>query len=185
MTLRIRPMTVDDLEQVRVIYNHAVRHTDATLDTEEKSLDQMVDWLAQHGGRNAAVLAEHEGVSVGYGTLSPFASRGGYFPSTEISIYVAPGNQGRGAGSALFTWLLAFAREEGYSTIIAFTTDTNTASIRMIMRQGLRRTGVIEHIGYKLGRLVNLEVYQLIFEENLPRYQESTVGASIGRDESS
>ncbi|MDX8053970.1 GNAT family N-acetyltransferase [Lentzea sp. BCCO 10_0798] len=168
----IRDATAADLEAARAIYNHAVLHTDATLDTDEKTPDQMSAWLAAHSGRNAAVVAERDGEVIGYGTLSPFATRGGYFPSTEISIYIAPGAQGMGVGSALTGHLVDFAREEGYSTIISFNTDTNIASIRMIERYGFVRTGVIQHIGVKLGKLVNLAVFQLIFTENLPRYQD-------------
>lgn len=171
-TTTVRAATAADLEDVRAIYNHAVRHTDATLDTEEKTAEQMAAWLAAHGGRNAAVVAEREGRVVGYGTLSPFAARGGYFPSTEISVYVAPDAQGMGVGSTVTGWLVDFAREEGYSTIISFNTDTNVASIRMIERYGFVRTGLIQHIGVKLGKLVNLAVFQLIFPENLPRYQD-------------
>lgn len=168
----IRNAAAADLEDVRAIYNHAVRSTDATLDTEEKSLEQMTSWLAAHGGRNPAVVAERDGRVIGYGTLSPFAARGGYFPSTEISIYIAPEAQGMGVGGALTGFLVEFAREEGYSTIISFNTDTNIASIRMIERYGFVRTGLIQHIGVKLGKLVNLAVFQLIFPENLPRYQD-------------
>ncbi|QTR04058.1 hypothetical protein J7S33_03440, partial [Saccharothrix algeriensis] len=54
-TTTVRAATAADLEAVRAIYNHAVRHTDATLDTEEKTAEQMVAWLAAHSGRNAAV----------------------------------------------------------------------------------------------------------------------------------
>ncbi|TQM79246.1 phosphinothricin acetyltransferase [Saccharothrix saharensis] len=168
----VRAATTADLEDLRAIYNHAVRHTDATLDTEEKTAEQMAAWLAGHGGRNAAVVAERDGHVLGYGTLSPFAARGGYFPSTEISVYVAPDAQGMGVGGTLTGWLVDFAREEGYSTIISFNTDTNIASIRMIERHGFVRTGLIRHIGVKLGRLVNLAVFQLVFPENLPRYQD-------------
>ena len=168
----IRHAAVADLEDVRAIYNHAVRHTDATLDTEEKTAEQMSTWLAAHGGRNAAVVAERDGRVIGYGTLSPFAARGGYFPSTEISIYIAPDAQGMGVGSALTGFLVDFARKERYSTIISFNTDTNIASIRMIERYGFVRTGLIQHIGVKLGKLVNLAVFQLVFPENLPRYQD-------------
>lgn len=170
-TTTVRAATVADLEDLRTIYNHAVLHTDATLDTEEKTPEQMTAWLAAHGGRNAAVVAEREGRVIGYGTLSPFAARGGYFPSTEISIYIAPGAQGMGVGKILTGRLVDFAREAGYSTIISFNTDTNIASIRMIERYGFVRTGLIQHIGVKFGKLVNLAVFQLVFPENLPRYQ--------------
>jgi len=171
-TTTVRAATAADLEAVRAIYNHAVRHTDATLDTEEKTAEQMVAWLAAHSGRNAAVVAERDGRVLGYGTLSPFAARGGYFPSTEISIYVAADVRGTGVGGTLTGWLVDFAREVGYSTIISFNTDTNTASIRMVERHGFVRTGLIRHIGMKLGRLVDLAVFQLVFPENLSRYQD-------------
>ena len=36
-TMKIRPATHDDLAQISAIYNHAVIHSTATFDTEEKS----------------------------------------------------------------------------------------------------------------------------------------------------
>ncbi|SCF24413.1 phosphinothricin acetyltransferase [Micromonospora matsumotoense] len=172
MSQFVRPVTAGDLEQVRAIYNHAVIHTDATLDTEEKSPAQMLDWLAAHQGRNAALLVERDSRVLGYGTLSPFATRGGYFASTEISIYVAPGDQGRGVGTSLCAALTGLARDEGYSTVMCFITDTNIASIRMVTAAGYKSSGILCHIGFKLGRLVNLEVYQHVFAENLARYDQ-------------
>ncbi|MGW0635018.1 N-acetyltransferase family protein [Nocardia salmonicida] len=166
----LRRAEAADAEPMRAIYNHAVRHSNATLDTVEKTPAQMADWLAAHSGRDLALVAVRSDRIVGYGTLSPFAARGGYFPSTEISIYLDPDARAVGIGSELCSRLIDFARAQGYTTVIAFVTDTNIAPIRMIHRLGFRRTGLLEHIGYKLGQLVNLEIHQLTFPGNLKRY---------------
>lgn len=168
----VRRARLGDLDQIAAIYAHAVQHGTATLDTEEPTGESMRGWLARHTGRNAAVVVERDGVVLGYGTLSPFAERGGYFPSTEISLYVHPRAQGTGVGQALGLWLLDFARKTGYTTVICFVTDTNTVCLALVAKAGFRRVGVLEHIGHKLGDLISLEVFQLVFPENLARYRE-------------
>lgn len=163
----IRPLTVADLDRVIEVYNHAVRCTDATLDTDEKSVEEMAAWLDRHGGRYPAVGAEVNGVLAGYGTLSPFAARGGYLASAEASVYVAPDSQGRGVGAALCGWLTDHAEHSGLSTVVALISSTNSASLRMVARIGYQNNGVLSHIGYKLGHFVSLEVHQRVFADNV------------------
>jgi L-amino acid N-acyltransferase YncA len=166
----IRPLTSDDLPAVADIYNHAVRHTTATLDTEEKTLADMTDWLVHHDDRYRAIGAEHDGRLVAYGCLSPFASRGGYRVSAEISIYVAPESQGAGVGRQVCGWLSEHAGQAGFATVLGLTTSTNTASRRMLERLGYVRGGALTRIGRKHGELIDLTIYQRFYERNIDHY---------------
>ncbi|MFJ4617483.1 GNAT family N-acetyltransferase [Streptomyces sp. NPDC088812] len=169
-TLALRPLTEADLPEVLATLNHAIRHTDATLDHEEKTLDDLRDWLAAHHGRYPALAAEQEGRLAGYGTLSPFSSRRGYLASAEISIYLAPDARGRGVGSALCARLTELAEQAGMSTVIAFISSGNEPSRRMVLRAGYRHEGVLRQVGYKLGRLTDLDIFQRTFPANCARY---------------
>lgn len=169
-TVDLRPLTEADLPEVLATLNHAIRHTDATLDHEEKTLDDLRVWLAAHQGRYPALAAEQDGRFAGYGTLSPFSSRKGYLASAEISIYLSPDAQGRGVGSALCVRLTDLAEQAGMSTVMAFISAGNEPSRRMVLRCGYRHEGVLRQVGYKLGRLVDLDVFQRTFPANCARY---------------
>ncbi|MFD7131929.1 GNAT family N-acetyltransferase [Streptomyces sp. NPDC059894] len=168
--LVLRPLTEADLPEVLSTLNHAIRHTDATLDHDEKTLDDLRVWLAAHHGRYPALAAEQEGRLAGYGTLSPFSSRRGYLASAEISIYLAPDARGRGVGSALCARLTELAEQAGMSTVIAFISSGNEPSRRMVLRAGYRHEGVLRQVGYKLGRLTDLDIFQRTFPANCARY---------------
>lgn len=171
MTPRLRRLGTDDATVAAEIYNHAVRHTDATLDTEERTAQAALEWLADHGTeRYPAIGAYLDGTLAGYGTLSPFARRAGYLASAEISIYVAPRFQGIGVGTALCAWLTGHAEQVGLSTVLALITATNEASRRLFLRAGYQQTGTMQAIGHKLGHLVDLDILQRIFPDNFPRY---------------
>jgi L-amino acid N-acyltransferase YncA len=182
VTVIVRPVRSTDLPSVLEIYNHAVQHSDATLDDTEKSLGDMRSWLGHHDDRYPAVCAEVNGGFAGYGSLSPFAARGGYLASAEISIYVSPGHYGNGVGKALCSWLTDYAERAGYSTVIAFITSTNTVCLRMVQGLGYQDHGTLASIGYKLGRLVDLRVYQRIFGDNLPHFDGRPLRTIVGRE---
>ncbi|KAB1935296.1 N-acetyltransferase [Micromonospora sp. ALFpr18c] len=166
----IRPLTPGDLPEVTRIYNHAVRNTTATLDTDEKTVADMAGWLDHHDDRYRAIGLEHDGRLIGYGCLSPFASRGGYRVSAEISIYVAPESHGAGIGRQLCAWLSYHAEEAGFTTVLGLTTSTNTASIRMLEAVGYVPGGALTRIGRKHGELIDLAIYQRFYERNIDHY---------------
>jgi L-amino acid N-acyltransferase YncA len=157
----VRLVEFTDLYRIREIYNDAVRYTDATLDTEPKSDADFHAWYADHQGRYRAVVLDlpQDGL-VGYGSLSPFARRGGYYPLTEVSVYLAPQFRGRGYGKRLLARLDEEADRLGYATLLALITSTNTASIRLFQGAGFQCTGTLRQAGYKHGHYVSLDIYQ-------------------------
>lgn len=171
MTPVLRPLEPADAAATAAIYNYAVRHTDATLDTEERTEAAARAWIADHGtDRYPALGAFLDGMLVGYGTLSPFARRGGYYASAEISVYVAPDFHGRSVGTVLCARLTDQAERAGLSTVLALITATNEASRRLFLSAGYQEHGSIRAIGHKLGHLVDLDIFQRLFPENFPRY---------------
>ncbi|MEV6394797.1 GNAT family N-acetyltransferase [Streptomyces sp. NPDC051907] len=183
--LVIRRLVTADLAAVLEIYNHAVRWSTATLDTQEKTPAQMRHWLDGHDERYPAVAAEADGKVVGYGSLSQFAARGGYRASAEISVYVDPRSQGVGVGTALSRWLTRHAEEAGLTGVLAVITSDNTRSRRLFGNAGYTYTGVLSDIGYKRGTLVDLALYQRSFPANRARYAglaAGDAGAAGGAD---
>ncbi|MFI7002707.1 GNAT family N-acetyltransferase [Nocardia sp. NPDC050175] len=173
---RFRPLVEGDLVEVQAIYNHAVRYTDATLDHEEKSLDELRSWLVAHNYRYLALGAQNaKGRLVGYGTLSPFSSRMGYLASAELSIYIHPDGKGRGVGGGLCARLTDYASLAGMSAVVAFVSTSNEASRRMLSRSGYQVEGKLRQIGYKAGQLIDLEIFQRVFDANCARYDGTTL----------
>jgi len=105
--MHIRPARPDDAESIAAIYNHAVRETTATFDTEEKTAEDRREWLAARRPEHPVLVAEDEdGALAGWGALSAWSERCSYRATVELSVYVDPARLRRGIGSALATALL-------------------------------------------------------------------------------
>ena len=70
----------------------------------------------------------------------------------ELSVYVAACAQQRGIGRALYTCLIAFLQEQGYSTLYALITVPNDNSERLHAKLGFERAALYPRTGYKFGQ---------------------------------
>jgi L-amino acid N-acyltransferase YncA len=162
MTPGIRPSRPGDLAALCAIYAHHVRHGLATF--EEAPPD-----VAELGRRRAELLArglphlvaELDGVVVGYAYAGPYRPRPAYRHTVEDSVYIAPGHLGRGAGRALLAQLIAACAAAGYRQMVAVIGDSaNAPSIGLHAALGFRQVGVLRSVGFKLGRWVDTVLMQ-------------------------
>jgi phosphinothricin acetyltransferase len=156
----VRRAGPEDLDAIRMIYNHAVDNTDATLDDSSRSSEEMAAWFGAHGDSHPVLVAELYDAIAGYGALSLFAQRGGYRVGAEISIYVAPERQRHGVGTALCEALTTHAEESGLVSVTALITSSNLGSRRLFEAAGYQHQGQLRRIGAKFDRLVDLDIYQ-------------------------
>jgi phosphinothricin acetyltransferase len=159
----IRPAEARDAEALRVIYNWAVDHTTATMETRHRTPEQQAEWLDAHDGfRYPALVAQEveSGRVVGYGSLSPYIDRPGYRPTAETSVYVDPEWHGVGVGSALLSALVNEAARRQLTTLVALITADNEASIRLHRRYGFWDVGTLKRVGFKLGAWCDVAILQ-------------------------
>ena len=165
-TFVIRPVHADDIDALCAIYNHAVRHTTATMDVDERTADQQALWIAAHNGAPypGIVAVADDGAVVGYGSLSPFNPKPGYARTVENSVYVHPDRRGRGVGRALLAALLEDAARRGFTTIIALISSDNAASLRLHEQLGFTQAGMLRRVGHKHGGWVDVAYLQLLLD---------------------
>ncbi len=156
-SVNIRDSTPDDMPAVHRIYAHHVLHGLASFEEEPPSLTEMEQRRkhALHRGL-PYLVAEIDGDVVGYSYAAPYRARSAYRYTLEDSVYVADGLGGRGIGRALLSALIARCEAGNWRQIIAVIGDSgNTASIRLHEVLGFRQMGILEAVGYKLGRWVD------------------------------
>lgn len=170
--LTIRPAAIDDLEAIRSIYNHSITTSTFTMDMEEKSYDDMVNWLNSHTGRFPAYVGIVNDQIIGLASLSKWAERKGYYPSCEASIYLSPDMLAQGHGDQLLSFLIDQAKDRDFSTIISFMTSTNKLAKNLVKRNKFQFVGTMNNVGYKFNRVIDLDIYQfLIKTPNSNQYQ--------------
>jgi phosphinothricin acetyltransferase len=141
--VRVRDMRPADFDRVREIYQ-------AGLDGGQASFETVApDWPAFDRGKLPAhrLVAELEGVVVGWVAVSRMSERAVYAGVVHHSVYVSPEAQGRGVGSTLLNALVASTEAAGIWTIESGIFPSNVASLRLHARAGFRVIGTRERVG--------------------------------------
>lgn len=162
--LDIRPAGPADIPAIAAIYAHAVLHGTASWEVDPPDEAEM---LRRHetilAGGYPYLLAERDGVLLGYAYASAYRPRPAYRSTVENSIYIAPSAQGAGIGSALLTALIDACTTRGFRQMIAVIGDGTGASVgsrRLHERAGFRMIGVAEKVGWKHGRWLDQMLMQ-------------------------
>lgn len=157
----IRGATELDLPSVKAIYDEHVRHGIATFDIEAPPLDH---WRSRLGSTEVGdhfLVADDDGVAVGFSYSSSYRPRPGYRHTRETSVYVADSAQGRGLGRQLYAALLDALRADGVRTALAVVALPNPASQALHRACGFTALGVMHEVGWKFGRWIDTEWWEL------------------------
>jgi L-amino acid N-acyltransferase YncA len=156
-THTVRNATIADLEAVHAIYAHHVRHGLASFEENPPDLAEMERRFRDITDQGLPYLvAVLEGKVRGYAYAGRYRTRPAYRYSLEDTVYVEPGYERRGLGSALLGALVARCEGLGYRRMVAVIGDSaNHASVRLHERLGFRTCGVIPSVGFKFGRWVD------------------------------
>jgi len=163
-TLAIRPALPADIPAITAIYAHAVTHGTASWELtppEEAEMQRRFD--AVLSGGYPYLVAERDGVLLGYAYAGAYRPRPAYRSTVENSIYIAPGAQGSGVGAALLAALIDACTTRGFRQMVAVIGDGTGASVgsrRLHERAGFRLIGVAEKVGYKHGRWLDQMLMQ-------------------------
>jgi L-amino acid N-acyltransferase len=158
----VRDADAGDLDAIFAIYNEEVMHGTATFDTEPRVRGVDDGWLTDRDERRHPVLvAVRGGAVVGWGSLSPWSSRGGYARTAEASVYVHAEHRGRGVGRLLLAALVERGRAAGLGVLIARIAGANAASVGLFERGGFAHIGTQRRCGEKFGRILDVELMDL------------------------
>jgi L-amino acid N-acyltransferase YncA/2-polyprenyl-3-methyl-5-hydroxy-6-metoxy-1,4-benzoquinol methylase len=147
--VHVVPMTAAHAGGVLAVYQ-------AGLDTGNASFETTApDWAGWDAGHIAAhrfVALDERDEVVGWVAASPVSSRCVYAGVLEHSIYVRPGQQGRGIGRTLLDVYVAATEAAGVWTLQSGIFPENRGSLALHQRAGFRVVGHRERIGRHHGR---------------------------------
>lgn len=162
MPISLRDATPADLDAIFAIYDREVLEGTATFETRVCTAEQRTQYLAAHRRpAHPLLVAEEEGRVVGYGALSAWSNRCAYARAAEVSVYVAPGQQGKGVGRTLVERLISEARSAGLGVLLSRISSESLASLKLHQKLGFRHVGTLRRVGEKFGRLLDVEIYEL------------------------
>ena len=160
----IRKAEINDIKQIRNIYNKAIIETVATFDTVEKSTEDMKKWFESHGSKYPIIVCEIEKQIVGWAALSSYSTRCAYSETTELSLYIKQEFQGQGIGNKLMKVILEEGKKSGVRAILARITDGNEISIKLHEKHGFFHVGILKKVGKKFGKVLDVYLMEKVFE---------------------
>jgi L-amino acid N-acyltransferase YncA len=160
--VRVRPATAADLAAVAGILAFWVTNSLATFEEDPPGVPQWRQRLGDLAERKLPFLvAEAGGTVTGYAYASPWRPKPAYRHTVEDSVYLAPGQRGRGLGRLLLESLLAGCAEAGVRQVIAVIADSgDPASAALHRACGFTGAGRLSQVGYKHGRWIDTVLLQ-------------------------
>ncbi len=163
MAITIRPYQKSDTAAILDIINYNILHSTALYDYTIRSLEQQDGILeSKLNSGFPIIVAENEGLVVGFGMYSEFRFREAYKYTVEHSVYVNSENQGLGIGHQLLSCLIELAKTQGLHTMIGVIDAENQKSIDFHHQFGFKTVGIIKESGFKFERWLDSVFVQLI-----------------------
>ena len=170
----IRAAQKKDVAAINEILNDAIKNTYVNWAWTERSHDDALKWFSEHDcHRYCVFVAELGGRVVGYGSLSAFRSKEGYWPVAENSVYIHKDFRRRKIGTLLMEMLIGRAGTSGLRAISAWIDSGNTESIKMHEKFGFYITGEMKNAGEKFGEKRSVTIMQLDIGEKGDNHGQS------------
>jgi phosphinothricin acetyltransferase len=158
----IRRAKLEDVPALLEIYNYYVLNTPVTFDVEPRSLAQRLVWFGEFSteGRYQCFVAEHDGRAIGWASSGKFKEKPAYGTSVETSVYLAPGEGGKGLGHRLYGALFEALQGADLHRAYGGVALPNEASIRLHEAAGFHHVGTYREVGRKFGRFWDVAWYE-------------------------
>lgn len=159
----IRDARLEDMPDIREIYNHYVANSTVTFDEVPQSLRETRSKF-QHLKKLGMPYLVAESPSqqiLGYAYVYPWKEKAAYRFTVENSIYLRAASTGKGLGKVLMGTLITRSKQAGLKEIIAVIADKGAeASIKMHQDFGFKEIGRMGKVGFKFERWLGTVLMQ-------------------------
>ena len=137
--MEIRLAKPSDARSLLDIYAPYVEKTAITFEYEVPTVEDFANRVEKTLEKYPYLVAEEDGVVLGYAYASTYYGREAYNWAVELSVYVADENRGRGIGRQLYDKLEKILEQQGFVHFLACIALPNDASISFHKKRGYGR----------------------------------------------
>ena len=150
--MNIRLAKKSDAAALLTIYAPYVENTAITFEYEVPTIEDFANRIEKTLGKHPYLVAEEDGLILGYAYASTYYARAAYDWAVELSVYVSQDARGKGVGSKLYDELEGLLDQMGYMHFLACVSLPNEDSIAFHTKRGYQQVAHFPKIGYKLER---------------------------------
>ncbi|HWO75563.1 MAG TPA: arsinothricin resistance N-acetyltransferase ArsN1 family A [Bacillus sp. (in: firmicutes)] len=154
--MSIRKAMKEDLLRILEIYNQGIEDRIATLEVEQKDIEYMQAWYENHQNRHVVLVAEMDGIVVGWASINPYNSRCAYNGVGDISVYIHRDFRGKGIGQELLKEIEKEALSKEFYKLVLFTFPFNALGQGLYKKLGYREVGIFQNQGILDGKFVDV-----------------------------
>lgn len=146
--LLYRDATFQDLPVIVEIYNSTVASRIVTADTEPVTVESKVNWFHEHSPakRPLWIIEDDNHQILGWVSFQSFYGRPAYNATVEISIYLDPGQRGKGLGKLVLQHCIEVAPAYGVKTLLGFIFAHNKPSLSLFYKLGFKDWGTFPNV---------------------------------------
>ncbi len=162
----IRDAIEGDIPVITEIFNSVIDSSNSVYREERVPQSERLEWFRDKRSHSFPVIvAEIEGVVVGYGGFGSFRAAQGYRLTVEHTIHVAEAYRKRGIGRTILTELIKRAKEGEYHLMIGAIDSENVGSIKLHEEYGFTECARIKDAALKHGKFLTLILMEKILSE--------------------
>ncbi|MGZ4412278.1 MAG: arsinothricin resistance N-acetyltransferase ArsN1 family A [Gaiellaceae bacterium] len=160
---RARAAGPEDAEAIARIYNQGIEDRTATFETEPRSHEDVLAWLAQ--GFPLLVAIDTDGSVGAWASAPPYRTRPCYDGVREVSVYVQRDRRLRGLGRLVLAALAAECERRGHWKLVSRIFPENGPSLALCRSLGFREVGVYHRHARLDGRWRDCVIVELLLAE--------------------
>ena len=158
--IKLRTATAKDAPTLSEIYKYYVENTTISFEYDAPSAEEFALRISHKLEKYPFIVAEDNGVPVGYAYASEYRERRAYDHSVELSIYVSKDERNCGIGTMLYSALLELLREQNVASAYACITIPNSPSVSFHEEMGFKLIGYFHKSGFKHGSWLDVAWYE-------------------------
>jgi phosphinothricin acetyltransferase len=145
----VREARPADAAAIARIYSQGIEERIATFETEPRSTEDMLAYLAEREGHYPVIVAERDGRVVAWAGAGLYRARECYAGVCEFSVYADREARGTGAAHAALEGLIDACEQRGFWKLVSRIFPENVRSRALCKKVGFREVGVY----YRHGKL--------------------------------
>jgi phosphinothricin acetyltransferase len=158
--VELRAATPADGEALAVIYAPYAVTNAVSFEVKAPTAAEMSERIAAAGDIHPWIVAEEEGVVLGYAFAKPFRPGTPHRFCVEIAVYAAGELEGQGVRRALLTSLIATLSALNFTQAIVTLLTPNDKLIQLYEAHGFRRAGAYREVCFKNGQWFDIGLWQ-------------------------